>query len=244
MKNLVLSIVFAFISNFFFGQEYDRNEYDYIGKAHNEILSEYYKDKELNDNLSMQEAMDKIFNLTRENSIVKELLDGRTIDFPWGTVENYETVASDYVNNFSNTIGKSALSDKGKEYIFKLLNKIQNGNFNDLENFYKDINKLEDEIIESKIIDVEKVILLGSCSVARHSAFLAYDSSSSYAVSPDSGKGNGWRVVADVVGGVFGGVGTGLSSSATGFALIGLTGVATIAAASAGTGLYDRWFGN
>lgn len=245
MKKVILIFSFSFIGYILYGQGYNKNKYDYIGVAHNEILTEYYKDSEINKNLTMQEAMDKIIMLSYNNNIVKSINGTTKLKYEWATARNYEIVASDYANNFSNIINKTSLGQVAKELILELFKKAESGDFNNLENFYREINSLEDKIMQSRLKEFEEVILLGSCSVARHSAFLAFGKSGlTYSSENKAKKGDPWRVVADIVGGAIGGTASGLGSTLTGGALVGTIAIATIGGASAGTGLYDKWFGD
>ncbi len=219
-------IIAVLILNFNIGnaQSNPNNPYDYAGIIHNEVLIDFYKTRKENQNSTIQENIDKISVLTNSNKKFKKHF--ANTNFNWATSKLFIETSKDAPSRLSNVIDGLKISAQAKILSKQLLDIVLDNDYKDLTKFYNLIIQFENSIINSKLNDDEKEYLLSSSSVARYSAFLAFDNSTGNSNGVQSkAKGGGWRIAADVGGGLLG------------WAFGGLAG--GIAGAAFGTGLYD-----
>ncbi len=159
--------MFGFVGS---AQENSKNQYDYAGKLHNDILTQVLKTKGTG-NLSVNEVCNLVDKFGGSNSEYQEL-----------TGSSYETIDSkevsvlleDSSSNFDNVINKSSISNNAKNQIISLRNYIlsiekTNDSYSDVYNY---IVKFEDSILNNKELSTEdKKNILSLSSTARYSAY-------------------------------------------------------------------------
>lgn len=225
-KQITKVFVIAFlILNFNIGnaQSNPNNPYDYVGSIHNEILTEFYKTRKENKSNTIQENIDKISLLTTSNKNFNKHFTNK--NFNWATSKLFTDTAKDAPSRLSNVINNLKISKQAKNLSIQLLDIVLDNDYKDLNKFYNLIIEFENSIINSKLNNDEKEHLLCSSSIARYSAFLAFGNSQNNDGVQSKSKGSGWRIAADVGGGILG------------WAFGGVAG--GIAGAAFGTGLYD-----
>lgn len=210
--------------------ENTQNEYDYVGKIHNQALTEILLNYDKED-LDIQEVLDDTESVLKSNSSYLELLQDN--DYPNFTKSQVEDAMSDFSNDFENYINNLNISSQAKQKINDLVSTTINFN-GTYDSYYKYVVSFEQDIEASNLGKTEKQAILSASSVARYSGHLwnsvIYDNPNNPNV-PAGSKGGTWiKVGADVLGGVIGGFAAGATT------VVGV-GLGVIQGASAASGI-------
>lgn len=195
------------------------NPYDYAGKQHNQIVSEFLT-KYGNEKLSIEETIKLTNKICDEHDLQGERL----------TLKQFNYGMSDIKNNFRGTVEKSNLSSNGKKELQTLLDyMVVNGfkgsvNKEEVIGYIKDF---ENGILKNRELkENDKVTLLQLSSVGRYSVGMWHNSYNTTMSEKRTPGWLRWLIVgaADVAGGVAGGgafsVATGAAASTTANTLV------------------------
>lgn len=201
-------------------QQNNQNEFDYVGKIHNEIVNQFLVNYD--SSLSIQQICAKVQSIANENQSYLALKES-TINYH--LIENSK---DDFTNNFRNVINSTNASTHAKQemqvlidYMFELGFATQKPTF---DNFYSYVVAFESKIKkDTKLNNADKKLILSSTSTARYSGYLWYNKIQQTEISSKRAWWN-WVVVgvADVAGTFIGGgvnVGTGAGASSAAFTL-------------------------
>ncbi|WP_298397323.1 hypothetical protein [Flavobacterium sp.] len=193
---LIATVMFGFVGN---AQSNSKNEYDYLGVIHNEVLSEFFKQFKT-PNMSIEEILTKIKPVVLENQKYKSKFGSKYYAITTNQVKQY---MPDIANNFNTLVDDQKLSFEAKEFLKELLNSFEGAT--DFDKIYKNVISLEDRIIASKISNSEKEFVLGATSIARYSSYLwLVENPNPTFTNSLSGRFRWWSIVADIAGGVLG----------------------------------------
>ncbi|MCL2597019.1 MAG: hypothetical protein FWD66_05045 [Paludibacter sp.] len=219
-KNIVsiLTISLILSTNVAFGQANRENQYDYVGRLHNEILKEAYK---VSSKSSSYDEVCKVVNsICDKNAEFKRVTSGSNYRTDAKFVE---TALSDYSQQFKNVISNSKLSDNAKTYAQNLINYMFDMAKSKEEPKYEDVyNKIcgfEKDILQDvKLNETDKVTLLGGTSVARYSTYLWNVENPLEPTNPlEPAKIKGfWRWIATAVGDAVGAISGGSAGGVAG----------------------------
>lgn len=171
MKKIIFGLiatVFSFIS---YSQSNSKNEFDYVGRLHNELVDTYLKNNysyKTNDELCKQ-----INDIASKNKNFISMVGSNNYQFDAKIIDNG---IIDFKNYFKNTINSQPLSEIGKQNSQKLVNYLFEKSFSKNNVTYKElfdyIVNYEDDILKNtNLSKLDKQILLSSSSVARYSLF-------------------------------------------------------------------------
>jgi hypothetical protein len=163
---LIATVMFGFVGN---AQSNSKNEYDYVGKTHNEILNEFLKDYD--KNLSIQEICTKIQSIANKNQTYLSLKEPK-IDYRF--IENSK---DDFTNKFKNVINNTTASSTAKNEMQSLIDYMYTLAFSsskpEYKDFYNYVLNFESKIISNSSLSAsDKKLILSGTSTARFSAFL------------------------------------------------------------------------
>lgn len=229
MYKIRLVVLLVFLINITNGQSNSDNPYDFVGKAHNEIIQS--TKAKLDGNESNSEIVDIAYSETIKNSTFKRHINNEVEVYKL-TNNDVNNGIQDAMDKYENILKDIDISDASKNIISQLINKIYDANDESLtyQEFYDYVIGVEDNLVKNKSRFKERdyIILLSSTSVARYSA-CAWTDCSNEAKSNNS-DGSWWIVGADVVGGIIGGAAAspGFLSSAAG-AISGASGASSVA---------------
>ena len=214
-----VTLLMVFMLGFFsvVGQSNPKNPYDYAGKQHNKIVSDFLK------KYSTTKFSDK------QLVFVNNLIDNYKIRGKKLTINEINFIMNDYKNDFKNVVDKAKLSLIERKLVQELINNMLNMSYNEkvtYKIFYNSVVSLENRILSNKKLSPSQMKnLLELTSIARYSGFLWNDfysiknTSSKMSFQENSYlKKRWWKwliiVAADVAGGAYGGVG-GASGAST-----------------------------
>ena len=202
MKKLVFGlIVAAFLTTFSFGQSpaNSKNAYDYIGVIHNKVITEFFKQNNT-PNMSIEDILTKIKPIILSNSLYKSKFGNKYSSI---SAEEVKTYMPDISNNFNTVVNDTKISKEAKSMLNELLNSLSGAT--DFDKVYESIVSFEDRVIESKLSNSEKELVLYSSSVARYSSYLwlVENPKPTYSNSLST-RVRWWSIVADIAGGVLG----------------------------------------
>ena len=212
-------LVFGLIATVIFGltgnaqaPSNDDNPYDYIGVIHNEVITEFFKQNDT-PNMSIEDILTKIRPIILKNELYKSKFGSEYSSISPEQVKNY---MPDVSNNFNTVVNDTKFSEEAKSMLNELLNSLSGAN--DFDKVYESVVSFENRVIESKLSNSEKEIVLCSSSVARYSSYLwlVENPKPTYSNSLSS-RTRWWSIVADVAGGILGS-GGGIAGAAAGAA--------------------------
>ena len=210
---LIATVMFANVCK---AQENAKNQYDYIGKIHNEVILEYLK-QNTQPNLSIEEILNKVKPVILNNQSYKSKFG---LAYSGLTETQIKQYMPDVANNFKNLIDNQNLSSDCKLLLNELMDNISSSqNYNAIYNY---VIVFENTVINSNLSNSEKQIILCSSSVARYSSFLWFVIDPKTNNSHSAARFHWWSVLADVAGGVLGSGGgpAGTAAGATGASLV------------------------
>jgi hypothetical protein len=178
-----------------------KNEFDYVGQIHNQIVSAFVETTE-GEKLTNTEVLEKVKSITLANDDYKKLFEAEYYEL---AEEHVNEGLKDFPNEFRNMIDSFAITSKAKTIFNELLSntfEIENTEISFAK--YRDyVLSLEDFILNKSTLEKrEKDVILCSTSVARYSSYLWVGSNP----QPEAKKHLGWVIAGDVVGGILGGI--------------------------------------
>lgn len=148
-------------------QSNPQNEFDYVGKIHNEVLLKFIQ-KNSGKKLSISQVLEEVKATTLANADYSARFGTQAIQI---TEDQAREIAIDYPNQFKNIIGTLSITNDAKTKLNELLSIISNAQKNNSS--YTDIyNKIVAYEIKVKISDlskIEKEIIFSASSTARYS---------------------------------------------------------------------------
>ncbi len=178
-----------------------KNEFDYVGLIHNEIVSEFVKQTE-GEKPTNEEVLEIVETITLSSP---EYVKRFGKEYQGLTIEQVNEGIKDFPNEFKNIINGLPISSDAKRIFNGLLDEtfeIENSGLS-YERYREYVLNLEDNIINDKTLPKnEKDAVLCSTSIARYSSYLWL------VKNPDSTakKFFGWVIAGDVAGGILGAV--------------------------------------
>lgn len=204
------TIVLAFNGN---AQGNTANNLDYVGKIHNEILSDFIKQSK-GKRLSNEEVLNLVKEITLNN---EDYAHHYGKEYYGLTNEQVAMGINDFQNQFENIVNNLKICNEAKKVLNDLLNETfkTDAKGMDYDSYYAYAVNLEEKTVGSELPQTEKNLILSASSVARHSAYFWTESKD----APEGKKHFGWVIGSDIVGGVLGfffGGGVGAISGAAG----------------------------
>ena len=127
MKKLVFGLIATVLFiNVTFSQspENPKNDFDYLGVIHNEVLKEFFK-KNNTPNMSIEEILKNIAPIILENENYSSRF-GK--EYNSITVEQIKEYMPDIANNFNTLVDDQKISNEAKSYLKELLNGLEGSN--------------------------------------------------------------------------------------------------------------------
>ena len=179
-----------------------KNEFDYVGLIHNQVVSEFVKQTE-GEKLTNEEVLDKVKTITLSNPDYAKRFGTEYLGL---TIKQVNEGIKDFPNEFKNIINSLPISSEAKEIFNGLLNEtfeIENSDLS-YDRYREYVLILEEKIIDNKSLPKkEKEAVLCSTSVARYSSYLWFGKINEGSTSK---KFFGQVIAGDVAGGILGAV--------------------------------------
>ncbi|WP_293891492.1 hypothetical protein [Flavobacterium sp.] len=202
MKNLLFGLIATvLLSNLSFGQSAanSKNEFDYVGKLHNEILSQLIKNNKVSE-MSISEISKKVKEIALSNQNYLDKFKG--VGYYELTDEDIKKGIADYPNKFASITDNAKISSGAKETLTKLIVYLfDNGEKLDSKELYNFIISFENEVNNSELKDDEKGLILSTTSIVRYSNF--YWTNQQTLTNTQS---RFWHWFGDAIGGLAGGL--------------------------------------
>ncbi len=178
-------------------QSNPQNEFDYVGKIHNEVLSKFIQQNG-GKKSSISQVIEQVKAITLANADYSTRFGTQ---IPTITEAQVKEGFADYPNQFKNLIAATNISNGTKAKLNELLGIISNaqGKNSSYEEVYALIVAYEVKIKNADLPKNEKEIIFGASSVARYSSKM-------WIGEPNSTNGKLAVVLADIGGGILGGV--------------------------------------
>lgn len=199
MKNIFFSLIAIVISTTTYSQENPKNEFDYLGKIHNEVILEFIK---VNSKpaLSIDQVLTNVKPVILSNSTYKQKFGSQYSNLKEDEVRKY---MPDIANNFSTLVNDQKISSDAKKLLDELLSYINNTS--DYNTILKNVITFEDKVLNYDILKYEKELILSSSSIARYSSYLWLVQKPKTPNDTTESRGRGfWIILADVGGGILG----------------------------------------
>ena len=212
MKNLFFSLIAIAFSAITYSQENPKNEFDYMGKIHNEVILEFIKNNS-KPALSIDEVLTNVKPVILSNNTYKQKFGSQYSNLKEEEVRKY---MPDIANNFSTLVNDQKISSEAKKLLNELLGFINNSS--EYNTIFKNVIAFEDKVLESNIVKSEKELILSSSSIARYSSYLWLVQKPKTPNDTTASRRRGfWIILADVGGGILGS-GGGLAGTVAGAA--------------------------
>ncbi len=200
MKKLVFGLISTILLAFNgIAQENSKNNYDYVGRLHNEILSELVTKNDV-AKMSLPEIEAKVKTIALANKNYME----RFKDAPYVSLSenDIQKGMADYPNKFANIVNKSNVSSEAKEKLNELIGYcLDNGEKMSSKELFGYIISFEDTVMKSDLKEEEKGLILSATSVARYSnQFWTVQQ------TVENSTSRFWHWFGDLLGGVAGGI--------------------------------------
>ena len=127
-----------------------KNEFDYVGVIHNQIVSEYVKQTE-GEKPTNQEVLDKVETITLSNP---DYIKRFGTEYLGLTIEQVNEGIKDFPNEFKNIINSLPISSEAKDIFNALLDEtfeIENSDLS-YEKYREYVLTLEDSILNNKTL--------------------------------------------------------------------------------------------
>lgn len=187
-----------------------RNDLDYVGVIHNEVLTEFVHQNNP-ENMSINEILEKMKSLVLKNKNYTKRFGS---EYNGLTYEQVTENMPDIANNFNNMVNNTRYSAEAKEYLNELLNSLSGAT--DFNRVYESTVALENRVLASRLSNSEKQVVLSAGSIARYSSYLWLVENPRPTFSNSlSARFRWWSIVADVAGGILGS-GGGIAGAAAG----------------------------
>lgn len=199
MKNIFFSLIAIVISTTTYSQENPKNEFDYLGKIHNEVILEFIK---VNSKpaLSIDQVLTNVKPVILSNSTYKQKFGSQYSNLKEDEIRKY---MPDIANNFSTLVNDQKISSDAKKLLDELLSYINNTS--DYNTILKNVITFEDKVLNYDILKSEKELILSSSSIARYSSYLWLVQKPKTPNDTTESRGRGfWIILADVGGGILG----------------------------------------
>jgi len=176
-----------------------RNEFDYAGVLHNQILEKFVNEVDFSG-MTYEEVLKEIKTIALANKGYLSMF--KKHKYVGLSVDQVNSSINDFSNEFENVVNSTELSVMAKAKLNELLSRTfkVRGNY---EGYRNQVIKFEEEIMGSNMSAQEKRIILSVSSIARYSGSFW---SNHHAENVGGRKFFGWVIASDIVGGVLGGV--------------------------------------